>query len=172
MQPRTVCHRLTRLTAVDHSNANMKLDELHPKHYQALPIATLPNMPPLNSQNDPIAEAKQNETRTERDHKRTVHFKIACNFRTVPIHGIIINVKRRYQSLNLLGEFRSYSRRSGKSPKDMSCQFEHAFLLTDFMKRLCDCRNLDNGRKKIVVFQAECLNSGRPRRLIPIDVSN
>mmetsp|Transcript_40610 Transcript_40610/g.60223 ORF Transcript_40610/g.60223 Transcript_40610/m.60223 type:complete len:259 (-) Transcript_40610:358-1134(-) len=169
---------------MNESNADKKLDELYPKHFQqALSNAGLLkdfDIPTLGekkesierSQNDPTTAALKK--RRERDRKRAIYFKAAyCNFRTVPIHAIIRKIKKRFPSLTWLRVSMSYSRHANLRELfqgDLNAKLNKNLLSADFMDRPCNCKNPDlcpfrgKCRKKIVVYEGKCLNSDKRYR--------
>eukprot|EP00542_Grammatophora_oceanica_P003096 CAMPEP_0194068284 /NCGR_PEP_ID=MMETSP0009_2-20130614/87012_1 /TAXON_ID=210454 /ORGANISM="Grammatophora oceanica, Strain CCMP 410" /LENGTH=418 /DNA_ID=CAMNT_0038721369 /DNA_START=43 /DNA_END=1297 /DNA_ORIENTATION=- len=171
---------------MNESNADKKLDELYPKHFQqALSNAGLLkdfDIPTLGekkesierSQNDPTTAALKK--RRERDRKRAIYFKTAyCNFRTVPIHAIIRKIKKRFPSLTWLRVSMSYSRHANLRRElfqgDLNAKLNKNLLSADFMDRPCNCKDPDlcpfrgKCRKKIVeLYEGKCLNSDKRYR--------
>jgi hypothetical protein len=115
-----VCYRLTKLTTINKTSVDMKLDEIYPEHFSALNKADLLNnfnVPTLGAKAAELKAALEDEfgqatkKRRERDRKRAIYFKVGfSNYWQKPIHKTICKVKSRFPSLTWLCISMSYHR--------------------------------------------------------------
>ena len=175
-----VCYRLTKLTTIDKTSADMKLDEIYPEHFSALNKADLLNnfnAPTLGAKAAELKAALEDEVgqatkkRRERDRKRAIYFKVGfSNYWQKPIHKTIREVKSRFPSLSWLRVSMSYHRFSNLRElfqSDLNTKLNSTVISKDFQNLPCNCRNKQacsyegKCRHSIVVYQATCLKTNK-----------
>ena len=178
--PNGVMKRLTKLTSVDESNYDSKLEELYPVHFAALEHSKLvkPNTTPTLGELTKKMEEEKLDTvsqalkkRRERDRKRAIYFKIGySDFWKKPIHKTLKEIKSRFPSLSWLRISMSYHRFTNIREHfqgDLNSKLNDGLRSLDFEDLDCNCRNREacpyGGfcRRSIVVYKATCLKTGK-----------
>jgi hypothetical protein len=176
-----VCHRLAKLTTMDTDNGDKKLDELYPKHFEALSSAGLlegKRIPTLREKKTELENSKENKRindvlkkRQANDRKRTIFFKICfSDYWRKPIHKTISDIKANFPTLKWLRVSMAYHRSLNVRDLfqgDLNSKITKGVKSLDFENLDCNCRNkqgcpfLGKCRNSIVVYQATCQATGK-----------
>lgn len=170
--PTGVFGRLAKLTSATGESSNKSLEELYPKHAEALKIANLvpKGFPTLNEVLQNAAsrkEAKENGSKTK--NTRQIYFCLAVSkFWEKPI-WVVLKKLRDKHGLKWLRVSMSYRRHSNLSQLfqgDLTAKLMRGVESADFKDRPCNCCNatLVEGscfckgkcRKSVVVYKANC----------------
>ncbi len=175
-----VCGRLSSLTSTTDENLDKNLEEIYPEHFEALRHSNLvkDEVPTLRQHLEVLRERKANKPsneilkRRERDRKRAVYFCIGySDFWTVPVLRVIQELRKKHNLLWMRVKM-SYHRFSNMREilqTDLNSKLNADVLSQDFQPdEKCNCIG-NGGRckyndvccKKIVVYKAECLNTGK-----------
>ena len=178
--PNGVFHRLTKLTTIDEGNRDKRLDEIYPKHFEAMNKADLlkdVNIPTLKEKMSEIIQSTGDtveakiKKRRERDRKRAIYFKIGFNnYWRKPVHKTISDIKRKFESLNWLCVSMSYHRFPNLRELfqgDLNGKINKDLVSLDYRNLPCNCRNKETCpyqgkcRYPIVVYKDTCLTTGK-----------
>ena len=110
----------------------------------------------------------------ERDRKRAVYFKVGVSIHwKKPIHNILKKHKEKFPSLSWLRISMSYHRFTNLREHiqgDLTTKLIKGLDSEDFMTLECNCRDKKNCiysgkcRSSIVVYQGNCLTTGKKHR--------
>ena len=176
-----VCKRLTKLTTINESNENKKLDEIYPLHFQALEHADLlqgKSAPTLKSVMETLQkfdndEEKAKKKERDRNRMRAIPFKMAYSkfWSSNPVHKIIKEERAKFSaSLSWLRTTMSFRRHNNLREifqADLNSKITKNVRSLDFMGRHCNCRKgtvcVYDGkcRTQIVVYCAVCTVTGK-----------
>ena len=150
--PTGVCHRLAKLTTATRYNKHRSMDQLYPKHFQALDRAGLlteSNMGPIPTLAQAQATLPQpsrltprERSQRARDAKRTTYFCIGKSAAyKIPIWKLINDLKAKH-NLGWIRVSMSYHRFSNLRELfngDLSGKLNAGIFSKDFMARPCNC---------------------------------
>jgi GIY-YIG catalytic domain len=175
--PAGVCKRLAKLTSINNTNRNQRLDLLYPHHFKALENANLllDKIPTLQEAHNEVKLTEdmiKKKTDKERNRRRSTFFCIGYSRAwTKPIHQIIKETKKKF-NLDWLRVSMSYHRFTNLREifqGDLSRKLTIDVISKDFEALECNCRlgpekkcGYNNMcRRSIVVYKVECKNSSK-----------
>ena len=173
-----VYKRLASLTTVTNENKNSTLEQLYPKHFEALKKANLitSKVPTLEEELSKIEKPSDALKNTrDKDRKRSIYFWVAySDFWQVPILRVILKLRKKHK-LKCLRVSMSYHRFTNMREifqGDLSSKLNDGLSSLDFECLKCNC-NTNRGKKdgfckynnccreQVVVYQAECQITGK-----------
>ena len=170
--PNGVCQRLAKLTTMDESNKDLKLNVIYPIHFEALEKAGLikgNKVPTLGTLKAAIEQSENSTTpnwlekRRERDNKRALWFKIGfSNYWRTPIHKIIKRVRSKFASLKWLRVKMFYHRFTNLRELfqgDLTTKINTGLKSIDFEALKCNCRKSAKNEKNVCIYNGQCRTS-------------
>jgi len=180
--PHGVMGRLAKLTSRTEVTEDMRIDELYPRHAEALRKAKLaPEVfPKLGEKLDDLKSESENRDRNEQDIEknkaenarqsiRQSYFCIGFSkFWSKPIHAILKELKDKHGQnwLRISMSYHKFSNLRGIFQGDLSRKLSKGIKSRDFMDEKCNCnaKSKVDGlcmwrgrcRNKVVVYQVTC----------------
>jgi hypothetical protein len=159
-----VSKRLAKLTKVTAESADKKLDELYPKHAEALEAANLkPNNYPTLKETvewNEDTEKDSNQKKKRKDqYKRQTFFPAACHYNfDKPIIATLMEARNKHniKYVRLSMAYHKFPNMTELFQSDLNKKVMHGVISLDFAKRKCNCTKALKDSNNQCIFSGNC----------------